>query len=225
MLDSDQTAGSTMTWRSVYQEQFAPLLAERIPADKHAAKRGLRPGLGQRIDGFRLMFDLLLKNPRSEYHIIETGTCRDPGNWKDGQSAVLFSSFVDIAGGWVRSVDINPDACERARQHISCDRFSVFCSDSVAWLQQQPDLDQIDLFYLDSYDVKWQDDTPSAEHHLREFQTIEPFLRPGTVVAIDDNARFANDGRRTGKGRCIVEYLESKNILPVYDHYQIIYQF
>ncbi len=214
-----------MSWRNIYQQQFVPLLADRVPADKHAAKRGLQPGLGQRIDGFALMFDLLLKNPKPGYHIIETGTCRDPGNWKDGQSAVLFSAFVDITGGWVRSVDINPEACARARTHISSPDFSVFCSDSVAWLQQQPDLDQVDLFYLDSYDVKWDDDSPSAEHHLREFQTIEPYLRPGAVVAIDDNARFADTGRRTGKGRRVVEYLESKNIRPLYDHYQIIYQF
>jgi predicted O-methyltransferase YrrM len=214
-----------MTWRKIYQDQFVPRLAERTPGDKQAAKRGLQPGLGQRIDGFGLMFDLLLKNPRPEYHIIETGTCRDPGNWKDGQSAVLFTAFVDITGGRVRSVDINPDACERARRHLSDQRFEVVCSDSVAWLSQQKDLDQVDLFYLDSYDVKWHDDNPSAEHHLREFQTIEPFLQPGTIVAIDDNARFADTGRRTGKGRRIVEYLESKNIHPIYDHYQIIYQF
>ena len=214
-----------MTWLQFYQDHFVPLLAERTPGDKQAAKRRLQPGLGQRISGFATMFDLVLKNRRSEYHVIETGTCRDPGNWKDGQSAVIFTAFVAAMGGWVRSVDINSDACERARGHIDSDRFSVHCSDSVTWLAQQADLDQVDLFYLDSYDVKWQDDQASAEHHLREFQTIEPYLRPGTVVGIDDNARFASDGRRTGKGRRIVEYLESKKIFPVYDHYQIIYQF
>lgn len=214
-----------MIWPSIYREQFVPLLAGRIPGDKHAIKRGLQPGLGQRIDGFALMFDLLLKNSRPEYHIIETGTCRDPGNWKDGQSAVLFTAFVDITGGWVRSVDINPEACERARQHLSHQRFEVFCSDSVTWLSQQKDLDQVDLFYLDSYDVKWHEDDPSAEHHLREFQAIEPYLREGAVVAIDDNSRLISDGRRTGKGRRIVEYLESKQKQPLYDHYQIIYQF
>ena len=96
-----------MSWPSIYREQFVPRLADRIPGDKHATKRGLQPGLGQRIEGFALMFDLLLENPRPEYHIIETGTCRDPDNWKDGQSAVLFTAFVDITGGWVRSVDIN----------------------------------------------------------------------------------------------------------------------
>jgi hypothetical protein len=94
----------------------------------------------------------------------------------------------------------------------------------VQWLEQQTDLAQVDLFYLDSYDVKWNNDSASAEHHLREFQTIEPRIQPGTVVAIDDNARFLNNGARTGKGRRIVEYLEFKGIQPLYDAYQIIYQ-
>lgn len=214
-----------MSWIRTYQDKFVPLLADRTPGDKHAAKRGLQPGLGQRIEGFRTMFDLLLAKHKSAYHIIETGTCRDPGNWKDGQSAVMFTDFVDQHGGWVRSVDINSAACENARAHIASPNFQVFCSDSVTWLDQQNDLDQVDLFYLDSYDVKWDNDANSAEHHLKEFLQIEPYLKSGAVVAIDDNARFLGNGRRTGKGRRIVEYLESKNILPIYDHYQIIYQF
>ena len=214
-----------MSWQNFYQTQFVPLLASRVLGDKQATKRGLLPGLGQRIKGFEIMFDLLLATQRTEYHIIETGTCRDPGNWKDGQSAVLFTTFVEQVGGWVRSVDINSEACARARAHIPSSRFSVHCSDSICWLQQQKDLNQVDLFYLDSWDVKWKDDSPSAEHHLREFQIIEPNLGPGTVVAIDDNARFLATGRRTGKGRRIVEYLESQGKRPIYDHYQIIYQF
>jgi predicted O-methyltransferase YrrM len=214
-----------MSWNRIYHERFVPLLAQRTPGDKHAAKRGLQPGLGQRIMGFELMFDRLLAQHRSEYHIIETGTCRDPGNWKDGQSSVLFTAFIAKMGGWVRSVDIDQAACDRARDHIANKKFSVYCSDSVSWLRQQPDLDKVDLFYLDSYDVKWDDDTKSAEHHLQEFQVIEPFIRPGAIVAIDDNARFSANNNRTGKGRLIVEYLTSKNIQPLYDHYQIIYQF
>lgn len=202
-----------------------PLLLERTPSNKHATKRGLEPGLGQRINGFGIMFDLLLKNHQTEYHIIETGTCRDPGNWKDGQSSVLFTAFVDYNSGWMRSVDINQEACNRAREHITSKNFSVTCSDSVSWLTQQADLSQVDLFYLDSYDVKWENDSLSAEHHLKEFMAIEPHLKSGSVVAIDDNARFLHNGQRTGKGRCIVEYLGSKNKLPIYDHYQIIYQF
>ena len=125
----------------------------------------------------------------------------------------------------MRSVDIDSQACEAARNTIVSDKFSVTHSDSVTWLQQQTDLDQVDLFYLDSYDVDWNDDTASAQHHLMEFKIIEPHLKPGAVVTIDDNSRWVNNNRRTGKGRAIVEYLETQGHFPIMDEYQIIFQF
>ena len=143
----------------------------------------------------------------------------------DGQSARLFTEFVDLYNGQMRSVDIDSVACEAARNTIVSDKFSVALSDSVAWLKQQTDLDQVDLFYLDSYDVDWNDDTPSAEHHLNEFMVIEPYIRPGVVVVVDDNSRWVNNNRRTGKGRRVVEYLETQGHFPIYDEYQIIFQF
>jgi hypothetical protein len=71
--------------------------------------------------------------------------------------------------------------------------------------------------------VKWQDDTPSAQHHLQEFLIIEPHLKPGALVMIDDNSHVM--GRRAGKGRMIYQYLVDKDHLPIYDAYQIIYEF
>lgn len=203
-------------WRTANRERLSPVIS--------GAKRGLQEGIGLRFAGFELMFELLLARDLYWYRIIETGTLRNPGNWKDGQSAVLFTEFVEHHGGSVDSVDIDAQACEAARQAIRHSRFQVHCADSVAWLQDQTDLDDIDLFYLDSWDVKWSDDRGSADHHLREFQAIEPYLKTGAVVAIDDNARF-QDGTRTGKGRRIVEYLEARGKQPIYDAYQIVYQF
>ena len=171
------------------------------------------------------MFELLLANRSSGHEIIETGTLRNPGNWKDGQSAALFTEFADHHGGRVRSVDIDSEACASARTAITSKRFQVQCSDSVAWLNSLDDLAQVDLFYLDSWDVKWADDTDSADHHLKEFEAIESYLKPGAVVAIDDNSRFRDSGQRTGKGRRIVEYLDQQGKQPIYDAYQIIYQF
>jgi hypothetical protein len=125
----------------------------------------------------------------------------------------------------MRSVDIDPVAVQIASTAIRSPKFSVACSDSVAWLQSLQDLNTVDLFYLDSWDVKWHDDSDSAEHHLREFLVIEPHLKPGAVVAIDDNSRWYENNRRTGKGRRVVEYLAGKNHLPIYDEYQIIFEF
>ena len=214
-----------MNWLDIFQnEYYIPLNSHGTHA-KFAHKRGLQEGLYRRGDGFKIMFDELLKQSRTQYHIIETGTLRNPGNWKDGQSAFLFTEFVKHQGGWVRSVDIDQSACDTARTAIDSDQFTVTCSDSVTYLQNTSDLATVNLFYLDSWDVKWHNDHDSAEHHLKEFLAIEQHLQSGAIVAIDDNAKFLSTGARTGKGRRVVEYLADKNIHPVYDAYQIIYQF
>lgn len=210
-----------MNWLNYYQENFKPFL--NVPTS--AAKRGLAEGMFCRADGFELMFKLLLDQRQNNFKIIETGTIRRVDNWKDGQSARLFTEMVDYCGGSVRSVDIDEEACMLARQLLPSKNFTAVCSDSVDFLKAQSDLNEVDLFYLDSWNVKWANDGPSADHHLKEFLAIEPFLKSGAVVAIDDNCRRLADNSRTGKGRRIVEYLGAKGIQPVYDQYQIIYQF
>jgi len=216
MLDQDKALNWLTQWSERNCERLSPVIS--------GAKRGLQEGIGIRFPGFETMFRLLIAQGLPWVNVIETGTLRNPGNWKDGQSSVLFTEFVEAMGGTVRSIDIDASACESARRAISNRCFSVYCDDSVSWLTNYPNLDQVDLFYLDSWDVKWHDDHDSAQHHLREFHAIEHKIRPGAVVAIDDNARFL-DGRRTGKGRCIVEYLDARGHKPLYDAYQIIYQF
>ena len=208
-------------WLDHYRRIYYPLLNIRFDGVQGV----LADGFYNRAVGFDIIFRLLLNQKQSNFNIVETGTLRTPGNWMDGQSARLFSDFVELYGGQMRSVDIDSQACEAARNTIASDKFSVAHSDSVAWLKQQTDLDQVDLFYLDSYDVDWNDDTASADHHLKEFLVIEPHIRPGCVVAIDDNSRWVNNNRRTGKGRAIVEYLETQGYFPIYDEYQIIFQF
>lgn len=210
-----------MTWIDTFRSQYKPLLDRGASG----AKRGLIEGLYQRGEGFDIMFRYLLSREQPRYEIVETGTLRNPGQWKDGQSAKLFTEFVTCYGGRARSVDIDPDACDTARQCLDRDRCEVHCADSVTWLSQQTDLDRVDLYYLDSWDVKWDNDHDSAQHHLREFHAIAPRFRPGVMVAIDDNSRLLDSNRRTGKGRLIVEYLDSRGITPVYDRHQIIYIF
>jgi hypothetical protein len=209
------------TWLDHYRRIYYPLLNIRFEGTQGV----LAEGMYNRAVGFDIIFRLLLNQKSSNFNIIETGTLRTPGNWMDGQSARLFTEFVDLYGGSMRSVDIDSQACEAARSTLVSANFSVAHSDSVAWLGTLTDLDQVDLFYLDSYDVDWNDDTASADHHLKEFQTIEPYIRSGTVVAIDDNSRWVNNNRRTGKGRRVVEYLYDQGHLPVLDEYQIIFQF
>jgi SAM-dependent methyltransferase len=210
-----------MTWLKHYRDNYYDLLNPQVSG----AKRGLVEGLYQRAAGFNLVFAYLESLDQSEYHMIETGTLRNPGNWKDGQSARLFTEFVDYHSGSVRSVDVDPEAVAAARQAIKSNSFESTCMDSVLYLATQLDLNNVDLFYLDSYDVKWNNDHLSAAHHLQEFQIIESHLKPGAMVVIDDNSRFLNSNQRTGKGHYIADYLQAKGITPLYDEYQIIYRF
>lgn len=211
----------TQPWLTYYRNRYYPLLNP----DPNENAGILANGMYKRDVGFDIMFRLMLNQKQNHFSIIETGTLRSPGHWKDGQSAFLFTEFVLMQGGQVRSVDIDPQACANASTALPTDKFAVSCLDSVQWLAQQHDLDCVDLFYLDSWDVDWHNDTDSAEHHLKEFLVIEPFLKPGSVVAIDDNSRWCQSGRRTGKGRAVLEYLEQKHHWPLYDEYQIIWQF
>jgi hypothetical protein len=208
-------------WLNIYKTQYKNLLNRR----SSGLKRGLEKDIYDRSEGYQLIFEHLLSAKESNFQIIETGTVRNPMNWKDGNSGFLFAEFVKIHGGFVRSVDIDQSAVDTANTFVDNRYYKSNCSDSVSWLSNLSDLNNIDLFYLDSYDVEWANDTPSAEHHLKEFQVIEKHLKPGCIVAIDDNSRLLLSGKRTGKGRMIVEYLETKEIYPIYDAYQIIYRF
>jgi len=210
-----------MNWLDHYRKTYYPLL-NPDPMENAGI---LQTGMYKRDVGFDIAFRLLLNQRQQDFSIIETGTLRNPGQWKDGQSAWLFTEFVMHHGGTVRSVDIDPEACKNAVAALPVEHFLVACADSVDWLTQQTDLNSVDLFYLDSWDVVWENDTDSARHHLKEFLTIEPHLKSGAVVVVDDNSRWCHNYKRTGKGRAVLEYLESKNHLPIYDEYQIIWQF
>lgn len=202
-----------------FNNKYAPLLDIKV----NYIKRGVSKNLYQRTEGYRKIFEILEGLGKPQYNILETGTLRIVDDWKGGCSTVLFQEFVRIHGGHVFSVDINPRAVETARNFLG-EQVTVVESDSVTYLSNN-DWSNIDFFYLDSYDVKWLEPEPSAEHHLKEFKAVEKYLKPGVVLAIDDNTFLQDSNKRTGKGMRIYEYLYDKGIMPVYDEYQIIYKF
>lgn len=183
----------------------------------------LLKNLWKREEGFDIIFKNLLSIKDGDFNIIETGSTRNPGHWTDGQSSFLFAKFVDLFGGNLLSIDIDPTTCEISKNYITSKNYNVICEDSLTQLKKH-NLDNINLFYLDSFDVSFRDDTESADQHLKEFLVIEPHINKNMIIAIDDNI-FDKHGRRAGKGRKIYEYLAEKNIYPIYDNYQIIYKF
>lgn len=208
-----------------YYDKLNPnnLIHVKKGKNKTPKDKGISDNLWQRGKGFELIFKLLLEKKTHNFNIVETGTLRKKDNWLDGQSALIWTRFVETVGGTVQSVDINADACRTAETIIDSNYFNVACSDSIEWLKQI-DKSNIDLYYLDSFDCRWEDDEKSAQHHLNEFKIIEPYLKK-CIVAIDDNVRLLSNNKRSGKGRLVYEYLSNKGIYPVYDDYQLIYKF
>jgi hypothetical protein len=146
-------------------------------------------------------------------------------------------------GGKFFSVDINSYPSRRLRAAKS--RYTrFFVMDSVAFLKQIQHLtgvSKIHLFYLDSWDVDWNDPIPSAKHGRREMELIKPFLVPGTILIIDDTPnsiewipltdrqsaeRFKRDfGVLPGKGAFHNEVLKDLNYDIIYHDYNLVLKF
>lgn len=176
-----------------------------------------------RTESFSVLFNSLLKKTNNEgFNIIETGTSRVLDTFFEGCSTKLFSEFVELFGGNLTSIDNSIEVHNEAKKYFSSSKIEFITDDSLQALRKI-NLDNVDLFYLDSYDVEFDNDRKSAGHHFSEFKIIEPFLKD-CLLAIDDNICDEN-GRRYGKGRIIYQYLSEKNIFPIYDGYVLVYKF
>ena len=185
--------------------------------------------LQHRAATFRQMFEHVdrFEGPVT---IVETGCTRQQENWTgDGCSTILFDQYVTARddGSTVKTVDLSPLAVEVCKGLVS-DRVDVVHGDSVPFLHnfvkeaKAKDI-CVPLFYLDSFDLDWTYWQPSAIHHLKELTSIHGFLRPETLVVVDDcmqNADYiVEDGKIMyhsmgqpkpgGKGRLVAEYAKT----------------
>ena len=186
------------------------------PASWEEYFAGIKPRLNNRATGFEKIFNFLssIKSPV----IVETGTYREENNYEgDGCSTLLFDTFVDYHGGTVLSVDIDPEACELAQENTLFTE--VHEADSVEFLGTLEG--KIDLLYLDSYNITdWNNDWAPAAHHLKELFAAKNCIKDGTLIVVDDNITTPK-GQRLGKGRLIYELMESLDIQPFLDDYQV----
>lgn len=179
-------------------------------------KPSIKNLLHHRADSFQIMFDLLEQKAEKRFIIVETGTSRQPGNWRgDGQSTVQWDRFVNFYDGKVYSVDISMENCQAAASQCS-EKTTLICSDSVTFLNNV-DTSNVDLLYLDSYDVDFNAPHPSALHHLKELCACWSKLKPGCIIAVDDH----NSG--VGKGTYVKDFFDNIGLKPVFEAYQIVY--
>jgi hypothetical protein len=181
--------------------------------------------LGRRKEGFRVIFERLEALPKRRFSLLETGSTRTIGNWEgDGQSTILFDAFLNFHEGLLFSIDLNPEATVTSRKHTS-PKTHCICSDSVRFINDLSRLMrstlEFDLFYLDSFDVDFNNPMPSAFHHVKELMSVGK-LAEGTIIAIDDNVE--REGKLIGKGGLVEEYFSEIGVAPIYRGYQFVWQ-
>jgi hypothetical protein len=196
-----------------------------------------KPKLAARAETFEKMFTYLDQFDRP-VGIIETGCIRQKDNWAgDGGSTLLFDAYAEHhAGSIVYTVDLDAKATAVCQSLVSA-RVKVQTGDSVAFLKTladapPPDMPCLDLLYLDSYDVNFDNPKPSAIHHLKELVAVSPLLRPETLVVVDDspmtvighsdNGKFSmvSAPRIGGKGKYVAEYAEQIGAVNYFSNYQ-----
>jgi hypothetical protein len=189
--------------------------------------------LAHRSQGFDYIFDYLqtVENPL----IVETGCAREEDNFAgDGQSSIMYDHYVNEHGGMFITVDISEESVKYCRSKVS-DKSVVVQDDSITFLKKLnsellSDGRKIDFLYLDSFDAP--KDQPqvvqqSALHHLYELLTIAPSLKPGALIAVDDNWYEEQDGGHVlvGKGLFIYDYMVKAGNAPAFTSYQIMWKF
>jgi hypothetical protein len=166
-----------------------------------------KPYLGDTVRWTAFSFiaaDLLAKpNPV----IVETGTLRQPGNFRgDGQSTRLWDWIAKKTGGLAISTDIDLDYCRTAAR--LCPNVRVNQGDSVAFLRGYLPAG-IDLLYLDAFDYSEGQEISSMMHHAAELAAVWDQLPSGCLIAIDDCHSAAS-----GKHALVREILHFINVHP-----------
>lgn len=176
-----------------------------------------------RADGFLKMFEELEAKGSDYCRILETGCMRaDHGELSfgdDGCSTYLFDQFVSYYDGIVYSVDISEDNCNHAKKMVS-KKTIITCWDSVKYLYGIPDELKFDLVYLDSFDLVRNEEHLSQLHHLKELCAVLKNTESGTIVAVDDNKVFGQQG----KGNYVTDFMQNIGAEILHDGYQIVFK-
>ena len=181
----------------------------------------------KRSEGFNEIFLLAREQSNKtgkSVTVVETGSMRRSiflfsG---DGSSTLIFNHFVNDKQGKVYTVDLDSRCKEIIENIYQLKNVYSYSMDSVEYLKNFPNPQDITILYLDSFDVDFKNPEASANHHLKEIKVIFDKLSPGTIIAIDDNKVI--DGKSTGKGYLVEEFFKNNSVPLIYDGYIKIFQ-
>ncbi|XGB43163.1 MAG: hypothetical protein LVS60_05120 [Nodosilinea sp. LVE1205-7] len=196
------------------------------------------PKLARRKATFRYIFEYLDQRNRPVF-LIETGCVRRENTWEgEGQSSVLFDRFCrELPGSEAYSVDINPEATNLCKSLVSS-ALKVHTGDSVRFLKElavnrPANFQYLDLLYLDSYDVEFNDPHLSALHHMKELMAAANLISAETLVVVDDaplqgffvqsaeGLDLIMEPEISGKGKYVADYAKTIGLTPVFTGYQV----
>jgi len=177
-----------------------------------------------RFDNFSYLMTLLSHKDK-KINILETGCSRaiDNNALYDGAFTLLFSDFIkqNKHGGNLITIDNDKSNLESCKILTKSNKNNIdyIFGDSIKTLKNMSNkkINNIDLFYLDSYDLDLNDDTKSAKHHLREVEAIIDRINDDVIIVVDDNWNSGTvmNGqiieKDTGKGTYIKQFLLERN--------------
>lgn len=211
----EQIAGipETITVASTFD-----VLGMQVPNPLRAWVKEFYPLLGHTGRWAGLSFIVEDQLAREVVGIIETGTCRAPGNWDGDGCATKVWDWLVGRGGWAVSVDMDVNAC-RASQEF-CPNVQVVCQDSVTFLRGiLPGAPT--LLYLDSFDYPEPIELRKAAmmHQAAELASVYSRLPIGCLIASDDS--IAVDHGKPGLTRRL---LASFGVEPIHDSYIVVWR-
>lgn len=163
--------------------------------------------------------------------ILETGSSA----WGTNSSR-LWASYVRSFGGKFETVDIRDEPRSTLLDLEDVSEIHIGDSVDFLWNYKLPaGFTQVNLAYLDSWDLDLSDPSASMEHGLAEWQALLPLLGPGSIVVIDDTpidpqllgadgVEFAiSNGFTPGKGALVLAGLDTwKDFQVIYHHYNVV---
>tara|TARA_B100001121_G_C18608306_1_gene583073 strand:- start:380 stop:1120 length:741 start_codon:yes stop_codon:yes gene_type:complete len=176
------------------------------------------------------MFEIILNNfSSSSINILETGSAAH-----GTKSSMLFACYVKIFGGRFDTVDTNPEI-KLYYSFLESSNVKFHSEDSLKFINnlEEKYVNSLDIIYLDSFDLDINNPTPSQNHGLSEFLSLNKKLKKGAIIAIDDTPvsyelfGFTQKNKFDyipGKGRLVLDFLDKNpNLYEIlYHNYSVV---
>ena len=179
-----------------------------------------------------MFYKLFERCENKPLNIFETGSSAWGTN-----SSLLFNNYVNKFGGRFVTVDIREEPSKFLEPFFK-ENSEAHTDDSLNFIKtfDKKFFKELDIIYLDSFDVDLSNPTPSMEHGLEEFLLLDKLITKNTLIAIDDTpkdikffgegvkkAKIGNRDLVPGKGALVIEEVrKNKNYEVIYHEYSII---